>query len=66
MVFNKCNGMGLPGSAGGLFCNHEEDDLATTRRKILQPPRGCKIGGFRGLSRVGELASSRVLNYRVF
>jgi len=26
--------------------------FATTRRMILQPRGGCKIGGFRGISRV--------------
>ena len=64
-VFNTCDGMDFRGCRrvilqprGGKFCY--------ITMKILQPPRGCKIVCFRGISRVGEIASSRVLNYRVF
>ena len=58
--------MGLPGSLRMLFCNHEEVYFATTRRKILQPPRGCKIQGILGISRVGGAANPRMLNYSFF
>jgi len=30
---------------GGTFCNHEEEEFATTRRKILQPRGGYKTQG---------------------
>gem|GEM_PF-3566480 len=63
--FYTCDWMGFRGVQDGYF--------ATTRRNILQPRGGkiCnheeeKIRGFRGISRVGELASPWMLNCRIF
>ena len=72
--------MGLSGVAGCVFCNHEEESFATTRRKNLQP-RGEKFCNyeeenfattrrlqnrwFLGDFESGGIASSRGLNYRL-
>jgi len=62
-IFNAYDWVELPGSSrmlilqprGGSFCNHEEENFATSRRSKIQ-----------GISRVGGLASLWMLNCQVF
>jgi len=43
---------------GERFCNHEEENFATTRRKILQP-RGGKFCNHEEVAKLGVLGGFR-------